>query len=261
MYPYLLPEVFGYVIPLYDVMIGIGVIAMLAYVATRFEKRDGVSRENSNRLLILIAVSLLIALGSSWVFDGLFHSLAEGELAFGSITFLGGLIGGIVAFVILYKFFYKAEDKNLKVTLNTIITGVVLAHAFGRIGCFFAGCCFGVPTDSFLGVVFPHGHAHDLYPDSAVWPTQLFESAFLFGLFFFLHNYKKVFGKEALVYMVGYGSWRFLIEFIRGDERGVLVPLWETQYNTFPTPSQFMSFLMIIAGLYLLFHRQKQKIV
>lgn len=261
MYPYLLPEVFGYTIALYDVMIGIGIIAMLAYVASRFEKRDDFTREDTNKLLIFIAISLLVALASSWLFDGVFHSLQEGELAFGSITFLGGLIGGIVSFVLLHKFFYKSEHKNLTVTLNTVITGVVLAHAFGRIGCFFAGCCFGVPTDSILGVAFPHGHAHDLYPDETVWPTQLFESFFLFGLFFFLHNYKKVFGKEVLVYMVGYGTWRFMLEFIRGDERGVLLPIWETQYNTFPTPSQFISFLMILAGVYLLLHKQKEKIV
>ena len=65
MYPYLLPEVFGYTIPLYDVMIGIGVVAMLFYVINRFEKLEGYTREQSNRLLILILVSLLIALSSS----------------------------------------------------------------------------------------------------------------------------------------------------------------------------------------------------
>jgi phosphatidylglycerol:prolipoprotein diacylglycerol transferase len=81
MYPYLLPEVFGYTIPLYDVMIGIGVVAMLVYVAKRFEARDGLTRDQGNRLLVLIVVSLLFALFSSWLFDGLFHSLAEGEPA------------------------------------------------------------------------------------------------------------------------------------------------------------------------------------
>lgn len=261
MYPYLLPDIFGYTIPLYDVMIGIGVIAMLAYIATRFEKRDGFTREQTNRLLIMIAISLLVALGSSWVFDGVFHSLQQGELEFGSITFLGGLIGGIVSFIFLYKFFYKAEKKDLKTTMNTVITGVVLAHAFGRIGCFFAGCCFGVPTESALGVLFPYGQAHELYPEEAVWPTQLFEAFFLFTFFFFLHNYKKASGKEVLLYMVGYGGWRFLLEFIRGDERGVLLPLWETQYNIFPTPSQLMSFLLVIVGAYLLLHSRNKQLV
>jgi phosphatidylglycerol:prolipoprotein diacylglycerol transferase len=255
MYPYLLPEVFGYTIPLYDVMIGIGVVAMLVYVAKRFEARDGLTRDQGNRLLVLIVVSLLFALFSSWLFDGLFHSLAEGEPAFGTITFLGGLIGGVVFFLVLLKFFYQGE-KDVKTMLNTILTGVVLAHAFGRIGCFFAGCCFGVPTESFLGVIFPHGHAHDLYPDESVFPTQLFESAFLFALFVTLDKLPSLKTIETETYLIAYGVWRILIEFIRGDERGVLFPLFETQYNVFPTPSQVMSLFMVGLGIYLLLHHR-----
>lgn len=255
MYPWLLPDIFGYTIPLYDVMIMIGIFCMLFYIINRFEKRDGYTRTQTNRLIILVIISLLVALFSSYVFDGIFHSLAEGELAFGSITFLGGLFGGIATFLVLYKYFYKEENKDLRKTMNTIITGVVLAHAFGRIGCFFAGCCFGIPTDSFLGVVFPHGHAHDLYPDASVYPTQLFESFFLFALFGLLNVVPSFKNREIEVYLIGYGIWRIMIEFIRGDDRGVLVPLFETQYNVFPTPSQFMSLLMILFGGYLLYKR------
>jgi len=253
MYPYLLPEVFGYTIPLYDVMIGIGVVAMLFYVINRFEKQDGLSRSQSNRLLILILFSLLIALISSYLFDGIFHSLEEGEWSFGTITFIGGLIGGIVTFLILLKLFYKEEQKDVRMMLNTIVAGVALAHAFGRIGCFFAGCCFGIPTESFLGVFFPFGEAHEIYPGEDVFPTQLFEAAFLFLLFIGLNKISLLKNRELESYLIGYGIWRIAIEFIRGDERGILIPLWETQYNVFPTPSQFMSLIMIILGAYLVY--------
>ncbi len=155
------------------------------------------------------------------------------------------------------KYFYKDENKDMKKIANTVITGVVLAHAIGRIGCFFAGCCFGIPTDSVLGVVFPHGHAHILYPETAVYPTQLFESAFLFGLFFVMNNVKFFKSIEVETYVIGYGIWRILIEFIRGDDRGVLFPLFETQYNVFPTPAQFISVFMILFGIYLLYKKNK----
>ncbi len=257
MYPYLLPDVFGYNVPMYDVLIMIGIFAMLVYTARRFEKNDGYTRKQTNRILLLIVASLLFALLTSYLFDGLFHTIAEGEPTFGSVTFIGGLIGGLVAFVILMKYFYKEENKDMRKILNTVITGVVLAHAFGRIGCFAAGCCFGIPTDSFLGVVFPQGHAAEAFPGIAIFPTQLFESAFLFILFFLLNKVKSFKYIELEVYLVAYGTWRFLVEFIRGDDRGTLFGFITTQYNVFPTPSQYLSLLMIIFGVYLIIKRKK----
>jgi len=252
MYPFLLPDVFGYTIPMYDLMILIGIFLMILYVSNRFEKQDGFSKKQTNRLLVLIGFSLLFALVFSFLLDGIFHSIQEGALEFGSINFLGALIGGFAAFLVLMKYFYKDDNKDMKKIANTVITGVVLAHAFGRIGCYFAGCCFGIPTESYLGVIFPHGHAHDLYPNQEVYPTQLFEASFLFILFFILNKVKFFKNKEVEIYLIGYGIWRFLNEFIRGDDRGVIFPIFHTQYNVFPTPSQFMSLLMVILGIYLI---------
>ncbi len=259
MYPFLLPEVFNYTFPMYDIMLIIGIFAMLFYVVNRFEKNDGFTKKQTNRLIILLIASLMFALLFSYLFDGIFHSIKEGELTFGSITFLGGLIGGLSAFLILLKYFYKDDNKDVRKIMNTIITGVVLAHAFGRIGCFVAGCCYGIPTDSFLGVVFPHGHAHDAFPDIAIYPTQLFESLFLFTLFIVLNKVKQIRNFEIETYLIGYGVWRISIEFIRGDDRGILFPLVTTEYNVFPTPSQFLSLLMIIFGGYMLQRIIRQK--
>jgi phosphatidylglycerol:prolipoprotein diacylglycerol transferase len=260
MYPYLLPEIFGYTVPLYDILTILGILLMLFYVANRLEKRDGYTSKQTNRMLILIIVSLFLALGSSFLIDGIFHSIQAGEASFGSISFLGGLIGGILFFLLLMKFFYPYKNQDNKKILNTVITGVVLAHAFGRIGCFCAGCCFGIPTESFLGVIFPHGHAHDVFPDTSIYPTQLFESGFLFLLFIALNKVDKLKGYELETYLFGYGTWRILIEFVRGDDRGEFLRIFTTEYNVFPTPSQFMSLLMILLGVYLIYknHHQKQ---
>ncbi|MDO9629401.1 MAG: prolipoprotein diacylglyceryl transferase [Acholeplasmataceae bacterium] len=257
MYPFLFPEIFGYTIPMYDLLIIIGVFLMLIYVANRLEKKDNFSRQQTNKILVLIAISLVFALFFSFILDGIFHSIKEGELEFGSINFLGGLIGGFASFLFLMKHFYKDDNKDMKKIGNTVITGVVLAHAFGRIGCFCAGCCFGIPTESYLGVIFPHGHAHTLYPDVSVYPTQLFEAIFLFILFFVLIKVKSFKDKEVQIYLISYGIWRIFIEFIRGDNRGVLLPLFRTQYNIFPTPSQLMSLLMIMLGVFLVYRYHK----
>lgn len=273
MYPFLLPEVFGYNLPMYDIMIMIGIFAMLIYVTRRFEKHDGLTRKQTNKLILLIVFSLLAALVSSYIVDGIFHFIGDYQTlhaqgytfieivqeSFGSITFIGGLVGGVLTFILLFKYKYNEENKDLKITMNTLITGVVLAHAFGRIGCFMAGCCHGIPTDSFLGVVFPFGHSHDLYPDQAVFPTQLFESGFLFLLFFGLNKIKNFKGIELEVYMMAYGTFRFLNEFLRGDDRGSIFSFITTEYNSYPSPSQYLSLILIAGGVYLYLKQKKQK--
>jgi phosphatidylglycerol:prolipoprotein diacylglycerol transferase len=280
MYPYLLPEVFGYTIPLYDVMVAIGVFALLWYVQKRFDGREGFARKETNRLLVVILVSLAAALFLSWFMDGIFHSIQaanepgqtesfwrlfwEGltgvhvehspdEQTFGTITFLGGLAGGLLSFWLLAKFALKQTSAQIRRLLDVVIVGVVIAHAFGRIGCFFAGCCHGIPSELF-GVAFPDGsYSSQLYGlGTKVIPTQLLESAFLFGLFVFLDRAKAARKHEFPLYLFAYGVWRFALEFVRGDDRGSVFVLISTQYNSYPTPSQFLSLFLIGIGVHLL---------
>ena len=114
-------------------------------------------------------------------------------------------------------------------------------HCLGRVGCFLGGCCFGKPTDSAFGVVFPEGSdPYGFYGGAiAVHPTQLYEAAFLLALFFVLFFWLK---KDALpFYCILYGAWRFGIEFLRADDRGSLfgLPL---------SPSQVISVALFILG-------------
>jgi len=165
--------------------------------------------------------------------EGGFHMFEEG------LTFIGGLIGGVVCFIAI--FFILRNKLNIRILdiLSLAPCCITIAHAFGRIGCFFAGCCYGKPTDSWLGVNFPGiGHVH---------PTMLYESAFLFilfALFSFLYiKYK--FKHNMSLYLILYGIFRFAIEFLRGDERGSFIG------NI--SPSQFWSLLMIVGGVILYF--------
>lgn len=260
MYPYLLPEIFGYTVPMYDILIVIGCFFMLLYVANRLEKKEGWSRQQTNRVLILIIMSLFFALFGSWVIDGIFHTIKNGELTFGSITFLGGFISGVTFFLVMVKFVYKDLQFHLRKLMNVILTGVVLAHGFGRVGCFCAGCCYGVPTKSCLGVMFPYGVSSREY-DTAVFPTQLFEALFLFTLFILLTRIERFKKFQIEVYLITYGIFRFFLEFIRGDDRGVLLPIIVTEYNVFPTPSQFMSLVIVAVGVIYLIKNRRQATV
>jgi phosphatidylglycerol:prolipoprotein diacylglycerol transferase len=81
----------------------------------------------------------------------------------------------------------------------------------------------------------------------------------LFGLFIVLNRVKQVKHIEVETYLIGYGIFRILVEFIRGDDRGSFLPFITTQYNTFPTPSQYLSLLMVALGVYSIYRLKKNK--
>lgn len=139
-------------------------------------------------------------------------------------VFFGGMIASVGALV----WYIRKKKLPLLSTADFLIVGLPLGHALGRIGCFLAGCCYGRPTSSPLGVVFTN-------PDTLVppelrgiplHPTQLYESAGNILLFIWLHYaYKKKHKPSSILlqYVTGYAAMRFIIEFFRGDYRGAYI--------------------------------------
>jgi len=123
----------------------------------------------------------------------------------------------------------------------------VLCHAFGRVGCFLGGCCYGRETNSIFGIYYPMPHINGAIEVSTkVFPVQIYESLFLFALFALV--YKKT--NNAIVkYFFGYGIFRFGIEFLRGDDRGLTVLI---------SPSQWISLLLILSAIIILFFTWKK---
>ena len=178
----------------------------------------------------------------AFFFNSLFHSIEAGKLEIGGITWLGGVIGAFPLTVWLLHKYCPRIKGNALFYFNLLIPAIVLGHAFGRVGCFLGGCCYGKETTSFLGVQFPH-------LDHAVYPTQLFEAVFELALFaVMLLLYKRLKGHFLETYCFSYGVFRFFLEFMRGDDRGAT--------GFFLSPSQVMSILLIVAGvLLLLYHK------
>ncbi len=210
----------------------------------------------------VFVLTLLVSVGAivgGYLFAALFQSfynyLETGVFQWGvGTTFYGGLIGAAAVFLILYftfgHFFCKGKHiAQFNAMLSLIAPCIVLAHAFGRIGCLLDGCCYGRVSE--LGLpMFVNG----------VWekrvPIQLFESLFLFALCAVLVVLllKKKGTLNASVYLIAYGVWRFIIEFFRDDERGA-------SGLSFLTPSQLTALLLILVGIayifvYRLFLRQ-----
>ena len=180
MYPYPL----FWNVHLYGVMIAVGLLACFA-VLYAYMKKWKVKDSFVDFIFFNGVASVIVGFGSAAVFQGFYNYLENPENGFrldGGITFIGGLIGGVACFLIVYFVIvcWLKKDKykiRLYQVISVIPCCILIGHAFGRIGCFFAGCCHGIATDSIFGVVFPEG------PSYPVHPTQLYEAIFLFLLF------------------------------------------------------------------------------
>lgn len=138
----------------------------------------------------------------------------------------GGIIGGILT---SFVYCYVKKERFLPY-FDLVMPAVALAQGFGRIGCFFAGCCYGRETDAWFGITFRHSHFAP--NDVKLLPTQLISSAgdFIFcGLLLFYASKKPKEGRVASAYMILYGIGRFIIEFFRNDYRGSIGVLSTSQ--------------------------------
>lgn len=174
----------------------------------------------------------------------------------GGLAYYGGFIFGTIAALI----FMKRRGMNVLFTSDTIGYGTAIGLFLGRIGCFLNGCCFGLPTDSFIGVHFPKGSAAfaemanagivDRAKDTltpAVIPTQLIESIFSLLLFFylylFLRRHKRYDGQIIIHFTSIYAVFRFMIEYLRNDNRGIFFGLLSS--------SQIVSIIIFVGSLLL----------
>jgi phosphatidylglycerol:prolipoprotein diacylglycerol transferase len=146
----------------------------------------------------------------------------------GGLVFYGGFIGAtLTAYIYL-----RRQKAPVWAVGDCVAPGLALGHVTGRLGCWLNGCCYG-RVDAAHGVVFPS--IGDGLPHL---PVMLYEAAFLLllsGFLTFLWHRRRFDGQVFWVYVLSYASWRFAIEFLRGDaERGVL-------FSDVLSPSQWIS--------------------
>lgn len=240
MWPYPLIEISEGkgILYLYGIMIAVGVVAAFIVLFT-YSKKFKIQEKFTDFIFYNAIVSIIVGFGSAAVFQAFYNWIEDPSRGFdlgSGITFIGGLIGGAACFLLIYFIFRKKYVSKLTDSLSIIPCAILIAHGFGRIGCFFAGCCYGKPTDSWLGIKFP-GLDHPVHP------TMLYEAIFLFVMFavctYLLFRWK--FKHNLSIYLITYGIFRFAVEYLRGDPRGSFIPGI--------SPSQFWSVLMVVAGI------------
>ncbi len=167
----------------------------------------------------------------------------------GGLVFYGGVLAGIATLVI----FSRRHRVPLLLLTDAFAAPLLLSHAIGRLGCLAAGCCYGKETTLPWALTFTNPAS--LAPRFlALHPTQLYESIGNFVLFLGLFALSKrplKRGTLTSLYLVSYGVFRFFMEFLRGDDRGL--------YRLGVSPSQLVAILLTVGGVWLFVHAQKKE--
>ncbi len=230
------------------------IVAAIVGALTLADKM-GIKRGFSVRLQKLVIYSaiggIVIGFFGAVLFQAFYNFMDTGVFKITKttgMTFYGGLLFGAAGYLVIWfgvgKGYCQEKEHVKKFSAIADIAAAVLplAHGLGRLGCLFAGCCHGNATDAWYGITMDTpdmGHGRFV-------PVQLFEAVALFalaGLILWLYfKPKKVEFPLLPIYMIGYGIWRFVIEYARGDQRGeTIVP--------FLSPSQLIAVALILGGV------------
>ncbi len=268
----IIPKEWGWGIDiyLYGICMAVGILACFGFLMFTMWKKN-FNEDATDKILLIGVFGTGFGIFAAMLFQSVYNYIADPSpnkiFKLEGMTFIGGLIGGVVSFLTVYFLYIyviaprtniKLLQNNMNATLTDALPfipiGIVIAHAFGRLGCFFAGCCFGGPTDAWYGLpcanatVVINGVSTNLRGVNVV-PTQLFECLFLvaLGVVMAVLYFKFRFNYNFGLYAIAYGVWRFIIEYVRVDDRGEMFPGAKLY------PSQIWSIVMVIAGIAFIF--------
>ncbi len=205
-------------IRMYGLMIGCGFLLAI-YLASRRARKEGLNPELVLDMGIYLLLAAIIGSRALYVLTS-WQEFSRNPVEMFAI-WKGGLVfyGGVLAAVPTGIWYVRKHNLPVWKTGDIIAPYAALGHAIGRLGCFFAGCCYGAPCSGPLCITF--SDARSLAPHGVpLFPTQLTESGaefLIFGLLLFLRRYKTFDGQLFWLYLIFYAIMRFSLEFYRGD--------------------------------------------
>jgi phosphatidylglycerol---prolipoprotein diacylglyceryl transferase len=231
----------------YGFFIALGALLGFSYMAWQGKKLFGLTFDQSNTLFILLVLAGVVGGKLFLIFEDPSLYLANPRrLASGSgFVFYGSFL---LAVPTMLWFFRKNKIPTLPM-LDVMAAVTCIVHGFGRIGCFMAGCCYGIPTTGISGVIFTNPACQAEPLNTPLHPTQLYEAGFIFfilAMLLIFNDRKQFAGQFFLIYLMAYAAGRGVLELFRGDlERGFVI-------NGILSNSQLIS--LIIAGIALYFY-------
>ena len=225
MFPFV--SIIGRTIGMYQISVLVGFFAAgiyVCYLCTKngYDDNDGIFFLLLTSIGVLIGSHLLYSIVNYKIFIYIVKNIANIKsinnflnaiyMVWGGNVFYGGLLGGLITAVIIFR-----KRPQYRYLLYFFSPAIPLFHFFGRIGCFLAGCCFGI--ESSFGFTTYHSIVEEANGINR-FPVQLLEAFTNLLLFFILDNFRrKKLYKQTIVYLylLFYSTARFIIEFLRGD--------------------------------------------
>lgn len=242
-------------IPSYIFFAGIGfVISICVFIISLLIKNVQI-----DKYVIRSLVSLTFSLAGAKLFGIILNiitalytdqAITKELILNAGIVYYGGLIGLLSSFLIICNVKDKRIDSN---AVDSLAIAIPIFHAFGRIGCFFAGCCYGIPCDNGLSVLYTNVVDGVVVTTNRL-PIQLIEATENIILFVVLCIIDRVIRKKGLllpIYLGIYSILRFINESLRDD--------WERLMFGGISMSQIISVILLITSVTIFVYNTKLK--
>jgi phosphatidylglycerol:prolipoprotein diacylglycerol transferase len=254
LYPKLI-EIGSFYLPTYGVLVALGFLAGLA-ATVKLARRQGLNTETVTNLAVYVALAGMLGAKIAMIlFDWREYVANPSRIfSFDTLQSAGVFQGGLILALATAYLYMRKQGLAPLLTADVFAPGVSLGHAIGRLGCFAAGCCWGVECDLPWAVKFHDPVAWNLTGvplETPLHPTQLYESFVEFALFVWLFRLSAKShppGRIIGLYLVLSSIARFGIEFLRFHQQALEGGLSLTQW---------MSIVLAAAGAILLARSRK----
>lgn len=232
----------------YGVLVATAFLAGL-WMTTRLGKKAGLNVEAVTNLGIYCALAAILgAKVMMFLVDIPYYTEHLGEIfSFSTLQAGGVFYGGLLGALAVAAWYLRKMQLPAWRTADVFAPGIALGHGIGRLGCFSAGCCWGVEAHRAWAVTFTNPVSNQLVGvplGVPLHPTQLYESFAEFLIFGFLYwRFRKPHPTGTIIslYLMLYSTARFIVEFFRFHEQG---NLWGGPLDT----SQWISLALFLCG-------------
>jgi phosphatidylglycerol:prolipoprotein diacylglycerol transferase len=235
-----------------------GVLLAAAYLlglwmASRRARQAGLDANKVLDLGIWVIIAALVG-AKALLFVVEFEQFTSSWQEFTTLLRSGGVFyGGLIAAVLVCVYQLRKHKLPLWISGDLFAPGIALGYMVGRLGCLMAGCCYGKPTDVAWAITFtdPAANLNVGTPlNVPLHPTQLYESlaglVILVLLLAFERRGRRFHGRTFWSFVLMYAVSRFVIEFFRGDDRGLVLATLST--------SQFISVVLAPLSIIMLWY-------
>ncbi|HKE29215.1 MAG TPA: prolipoprotein diacylglyceryl transferase [Bryobacteraceae bacterium] len=232
----------------YGVLVALAFLAGV-WMAAKLARRAGLDPDAVTNLALYCALAAIVgAKLMMFVVDFRYYADHPSEIVSMATLQAGGVFyGGLICALAVSWWYMRRVNLPLARTADVFAPAIALGHGIGRLGCFSAGCCWGVECHRAWAVTFTNPVAHDLVGvplNVPVHPTQLYEALAefcIFGILYWFFGRAHRTGAVISLYLMLYGAARFVVEFFRYHEQG---NLWGGPLDT----SQWISIALFAIG-------------